>query len=194
MLAADHAKRGVSMQRLSTMGRLGCGGLFAAAFALSSAAAQDAQHDFDFEFGTWKTEVRRLAKPLSGAQEWITYRGTTIVRPLLGGRSNVAELAIEGASGRIDGISLRLYDPATQQWSLNFANLRNGLLTAPVVGGFHDGRGEFHGRDELDGRPVRVRFVISDLTRDGARFEQAFSADEGKTWEVNWIATDTRIR
>lgn len=182
------------MQRLSRMCLLRCGSLFAALFALSSATAQDAQQDFDFEFGTWKTEVRRLAKPLSGAQEWISYSGTTIVRPLLGGRSNIAELAIEGASGRIAGVSLRLYDPATKQWSLNFANLRNGMLTAPVVGGFHDGRGEFFGRDELDGRAIRVRFVISDVTRDGARFEQAFSADEGKTWEVNWIATDTRIR
>ena len=170
------------------------GGLFAALFALSPAAAQDAQHDFDFEFGTWKTEVRRLAKPLSGSQEWIAYTGTTIVRPLLGGRSNIAELAIEGASGRIDGVSLRLYDPATKQWSLNFASLRNGALTAPVVGGFRDGRGEFHGCDELDGRAVRVRFVISEVTRDSARFEQAFSADDGKTWEVNWTATDTRIR
>ncbi|HVH35640.1 MAG TPA: hypothetical protein VM847_16185 [Tahibacter sp.] len=182
------------MQRLSRMCLLRCGGLFAALFALSPATAQDAQQDFDFEFGTWKTEVRRLAKPLSGAQEWIGYSGTTIVRPLLGGRSNIAELAIEGASGRIAGVSLRLYDSATKQWSLNFANLRNGMLTAPVVGGFHDGRGEFLGRDELDGRAIRVRFVISDVTRDGARFEQAFSADEGKTWEVNWIATDTRIR
>ncbi len=182
------------MQRLSMRCLRRCSGLFAALFALSPALAQDAQQDFDFEFGAWKTEVRRLARPLSGSQEWIAYRGTTIVRPLLGGRSNIAELAIEGASGRIAGVSLRLYDPATKQWSLNFANLRNGALTAPVVGGFRGGRGEFLGDDELDGRAIRVRFVISAVTRDSARFEQAFSADGGRTWEVNWIATDTRIR
>lgn len=182
------------MQRLSTMCLLRCSGLFAALFALSPATAQEAQHEFDFEFGNWKTEVRRLAEPLSGKQEWVTYSGTTVVRPLLGGRSNVAELAIEGASGRMAGVSLRLYDPPTKQWSLNYASLRNGALTAPLVGGFRDGRGEFHGRDELDGRAIRVRFVISEVTRDSARFEQAFSADDGRTWEVNWIATDTRIR
>ncbi|WP_257384868.1 hypothetical protein [Tahibacter caeni] len=182
------------MQRRSPMRLLRGSALFAAVFALTPVAAQDAQRDFDFEFGTWKTEVRRLAKPLSGSQEWIAYSGTTVVRPLLGGRSNVAELSIEGASGRIDGVSLRLYEPAAKQWSLNFANLRSGVLTAPVVGAFRDGRGEFHGRDELDGRPIRVRFVISEITRDSARFEQAYSADDGRTWETNWIATDTRIR
>lgn len=161
---------------------------------LPSVAASDRQRDFDFEFGSWKTEVRRLAKPLSGSQEWIVYRGTTVVRPLLDGRANLAELAIEGPAGRIDGVSLRLYEPATAQWSLNYASLRDGQLTAPVVGTFRGGRGEFFGNDTVGGRPVRVRFVISDITRDSARFEQAFSADDGATWEINWVATDTRVR
>lgn len=162
------------------------------AMALDSAPSGTAT-DFDFEFGRWNTHVRRLAQPLSGEQSWIEYRGTTVVRPLLGGRANVAELAVEGAAGRIDGVSLRLYEPQLQRWSLNFASARDGLLTAPVIGGFRDGRGEFYGRETIGGREVRVRFVISEVTRDSARFEQAFSADDGKTWEVNWIALDTRI-
>ena len=122
-----------------------CSGLFVALAALPISAAPSPPKDFDFEFGTWRTEVRRLARPLSGSQEWIVYRGTTVVRPLLDGRANVAELSIESPAGRIDGVSLRLYDPDKGQWSLNYASLRDGQLTAPVVGAFRDGRGEFFG-------------------------------------------------
>jgi hypothetical protein len=182
----------VQSRRFSLLCR--CGVLFAALASPLIAASPEANHDFDFEFGSWSTEVRRLAKPLSGSQEWIVYRGTTVVRPLLAGRANIAELAIEGLAGRIDGVSLRLYDPASARWSLNYASLGDGQLTAPVIGGFRDGRGEFFGNENIGGRPVRVRFVISEVTHESARFEQAFSIDGGKTWEVNWIATDTRVR
>jgi hypothetical protein len=67
-------------------------------------------------------------------------------------------------------------------------------MSPPVVGGFKDGRGEFHGQETLNGRDILVRFVISDITPDSCRFEQAFSPDGGRTWEVNWLATDTRVK
>lgn len=153
----------------------------------------DGQHDFDWEIGRWRTELRRLAKPLSGSNEWLEYRGTSTVRGVLGGRANLVELEVEGAAGRIEGASLRLYAPQARQWSLNFANIRNGLLTEPVQGEFRNGRGEFYGADELDGRAILVRFVIERQSADKARFEQAFSGDGGRTWETNWVAVDTRI-
>jgi hypothetical protein len=173
-------------------------GILSAVLALSLAAPvpatlPDGQEDFDFEFGEWKTEVRVLRNPLSAQPEWAEYEGRSIVRPLLGGRANLVELSVSGPAGRIEGLSLRLYDPGSGQWSLNYASLRNGQLAPPVVGRFRNGRGEFYGDDTLGGRPIRVRFVISDITEDSARFEQAFSADGGKTWEVNWIAVDTRL-
>jgi hypothetical protein len=104
----------------------------------------------------------------------------------------MVELSVEGPAGRIEGLSLRLYDPRSRRWSLNYASLASGTMSPPVIGGFRNGRGEFHGQEELDGREVLVRFVISDITSDSARFEQAFSTDGGATWEVNWVATDTR--
>jgi hypothetical protein len=70
--------------------------------------------------------------------------------------------------------------------------MRDGLLTAPVYGSFSEGRGSFFGQDTVDGRVVLVRFVISDITPTSARFEQSYSDDDGKSWLVNWIATDTR--
>ena len=159
----------------------------------STAATRDGSRDFDFEHGSWRTELRRLRSPLSGSNEWVDYQGTSVVRPVMGGRANLVELSVEGPAGRIEGVSLRLYNPTTRQWSLNFASLRSGEMTPPVVGAFSNGRGTFIGRDTWDGRPILVRFVISEVTANSARFEQAFSADEGATLEVNWIAVDTRI-
>jgi hypothetical protein len=154
---------------------------------------QGGPQDFDFEIGRWKTHLRRLTKPLSGSGQWVEYEGTTLVRKVWNGRANLVELDVTGPAGRIEGLSLRLFNPETQQWSLNFANARSGTLTTPTVGGFSAGRGEFYSTDTLDGRDILVRFVISDVKRDSCRFEQAFSADGGKTWEVNWIAVDTRV-
>jgi hypothetical protein len=162
--------------------------------ASPSAGPVDGQHDFDWEIGTWKTELRRLAKPLSGSSEWVQYSGTTVVRKVLDGRANLVELRVKGPAGQIEGTSLRLYNPQTKQWSLNFASVRNGVMTQPVYGGFRDGRGEFFGQDSLDGRAIFVRFVISKVTNESWRFEQAYSEDGGRTWEVNWIATDTRVK
>ena len=155
---------------------------------------QGGAHDFDFEIGRWKTELKRLVNPLSGQPaKWVQYVGTTEVRKVWGGRANLVELDVQGESGRIEGLSLRLFNTETRQWSLNFANARSGTLTTPTLGGFSNGRGEFYSTDTFDGQAIVVRFVISDVKADSARFEQAFSADGGKTWEVNWIAVDTRI-
>jgi hypothetical protein len=154
---------------------------------------RDGSHDFDWEIGRWTTVLRYLPEPLTGSNHWLDYRGTSDVRSVLGGRANLVELSVAGAAGRIEGASLRLYNPKTRQWTLNFANIRNGQLTTPIHGAFDaNGRGLFYGQDTLDGRAVLVRFVISDVTPNSARFEQAYSADAGATWEVNWIAVDTR--
>ena len=153
----------------------------------------DINHDFDFEIGTWKTHVRRLLHPLTGSTTWVEMEGVTTVKKVWGGRANLVELEADGPGGHFEGLSLRLYNPDTHQWSLNFASSSDGTMTPPTIGEFKNGRGEFYSKETLNGRPILVRFVISDITPTSCRFEQAFSADEGKTWEVNWIATDTRI-
>jgi hypothetical protein len=168
-------------------------GLLISALVLA-AAARDGQHDFDFELGAWKTRLSRRLNPLTGSNTWVEYEGTSVVRKIWNGGANLVELDVEGPAGRIEGLSLRLYNPQSRQWSLNFANRKGGVLSPPTIGEFKDGRGEFFAQETLDGRPIRVRFVISDITPDSCRFEQAFSADEGRTWEVNWIAMDTRMK
>jgi len=155
---------------------------------------RDGQHDFDFEFGSWKTHLSRLQHPLSGSKTWLEYDGTSVVRQVWNGRANLVELEVDGPAGHIEGLSLRLYNPQSRQWSLNFSNSAGGTLSQPTIGEFKNGRGEFYDQEDLNGRAILVRFVIFDITPDSCHFEQSFSEDGGKTWEVNWIATDTRVK
>ena len=162
--------------------------------AQHAATERDGQHDFDFEIGTWKTHLTRLQHPLTGSTAWIDYEGTSVVRKVWNGRANLVELNVDGAAGHIQGLSLRLYNPKSHQWSLNYANASGGALGQPTIGEFKNGRGEFYDQEPFNGRVILVRNVWSDITPASCRFEQAFSEDGGKTWEVNWIATDTRLK
>jgi hypothetical protein len=155
---------------------------------------RDGQHDFDFEIGTWKTHLSRLLHPLTGSTTWVEYEGASVVRKVWNGRANLLTLEVKGPNGHIEGLSLRLYNPQSRQWSLNFANSSSGALSQPTIGEFKNGRGEFFNQETFNGRSIFVRFVISNITPNSCRFEQAFSDDGGKTWEVNWIATDTRVK
>ena len=151
------------------------------------------QHDFDFEFGVWKTHLKRLLHPLSKSTTWAEYDGTTTVRRVWNGRSNLVELEVEGQKGHIEALSLRLYNPEAHQWSLNFANSASGTVGTPSIGEFHSGRGEFVDQETFGARTILVRFVITKLSPATCHFEQFFSDDGGKTWELNWVADDTLI-
>jgi hypothetical protein len=156
-------------------------------------ARHDGQHDFDFEIGAWKARLSRLDRPLTGSTHWLDYEGTSVVRKVWAGRANLGELEVDGTAGHIEGLTLRLYNPAAGQWNITWANAADGVLDhATMFGGFTDGRGEFFGQDLLNGRAIYVRFVFSNITSTSFHFEQAFSADGGKSWEVNWKAEFTR--
>jgi hypothetical protein len=175
-------------------GALGLGPLLCAAGTAFGSEPSGGEHDFDFEFGTWKTHISRLVHPLSGSTTWVEYEGTSVVRKVWDGRANLLELEVSGPSGQIEALSLRIYNPVSRQWSLNFSNSSVGTLGQPTVGEFKNGRGEFYDQESFAGRAILVRFVISEIKPDSCHFEQSFSTDGGRTWEVNWIATDTRMR
>ncbi|MEP6495417.1 MAG: hypothetical protein ABJF01_22210 [bacterium] len=179
------------------MGRATVRLLFATlVIALGSRAAmaqkRDGQHDFDFEFGNWKTHIRRLQRPLTGSNTWIDYDGTSVLRTVWNGRANIGELEVSNAASRIEGLSLRLYNPESHQWSIYWSNSRDGVLGTPMIGRFENGRGEFYDQESFEGAAVYVRFIFSEITPTSFRLEQAYSADGGKTWEANWIAAFTR--
>jgi hypothetical protein len=160
--------------------------------AASKPSPSDGQDDFDFEFGEWTVHLSRRLKPLTGSNEWVEYDGTSVVRRVWNGRANLGELFVEGPSGRIEGLSLRLYNPGSRQWHISWANANDGLLGPPMIGGFENGRGEFYNQETFDGQAIFVRFIFSDITPKTFRLEQAFSNDGGRTWEPNWIASFTR--
>jgi hypothetical protein len=170
-------------------------GLAQSKIALSQTIKQrDGQHDFDFNIGTWKTQISRLQHPLTGSTTWVEYQGTSVVRKVWNGRASLFELEADGPAGRIEGVGLRLYNPESRQWSLNWANSTDGVMTRPMIGEFKNGSGEFFNQETFNGRAIFVRNGFSNITPNSSRFEQAFSADGGKTWETNWIMTFTRAK
>jgi hypothetical protein len=159
----------------------------------AASAMRDGQHDFDFSIGTWKTHVSRLQNPLTGSTSWVEYDGISVVRGILSGRANLFELAADGPAGHLEGVGLRLYNPQSHQWSLNWANGKAGILGVPTIGEFKNGRGVFVDQESFDDRVILVRNSFMDITPDSARFEQTFSDDGGETWETNWVMTFTRF-
>ena len=155
---------------------------------------RDGRHDFDFEIGSWKLHLKRLLHPLTSSTTWIQFDGTVVARKIWDGRANLDEFQADNSSGHIEGLTLRLYSPESHQWSLYWASSKAGTLAGPPqVGDFKNGRGEFYCQDRYNGRMILIRYAWSDITPNSAHFEQAFSDDGGKTWEVNWITDQTRV-
>jgi len=157
----------------------------------------DGQHDFDFEVGTWKIHLKRLDHRLVGSTNWVEFDGTSVIRKVWGGRADLEEFETDSpAGGHIEGLTLRLYDPQTHQWSLYWATSKSGAMGPPTIGEFKNGRGEFFDTEPSgpNGRSILCRFVWTNTNTDTPHFKQSFSEDGGKTWEVNWITDQTRVK
>jgi hypothetical protein len=157
---------------------------------------RDGQHDFDFELGHWKIHLKKLVHPLTGSTTWVEFDGTSVTRKVWNGRSQLEEFETDSPDGsHIEGMTLRLYDPQTHQWSLYWATSKSAAMGVPTIGKFKNGQGEFFDTEPAgpNGRTVLVRFIWSNTTTNMPHFEQSFSEDGGKTWEVNWITDQTRV-
>lgn len=150
----------------------------------------DGAHDFDFLIGNWKAHVWRLPDRLVGSNRWIEYTGISNHRKLLDSNANFEDFNVTSVDGKlhIKAQTLRLYSPASHQWSIYSLDLDNGQLPMPPeVGQFTGNRGEFFDQEDFKGRAIIVRYLWLDLSPAHARMEQSFSADGGKTWETNWV-------
>lgn len=154
---------------------------------------QDGRADFDFYIGKWQVHHRWLRKRLKGLQEWEECGGVAVARRVLDGLGNIDEITMERASGRVVGMTIRLFDPQSQQWSIWWADSANGGLQPPMFGEFRDGRGIFYNQEPFEGKKIFIRFIWSSLTEDKCQWEQAFSEDGGSTWETNWIMEFARL-
>ena len=157
-------------------------------------ASASSSHDFDFLIGNWVVQHRKLKRRLAHSDDWETFSGTCEMKTLLGGSANVDDNLLETAEGAYRAASMRAFDSGTRKWSIWWLDSRQpSHLDAPVVGEFRNGVGTFFADDTWEGRPIRVRFIWSDITPNSARWQQAFSADNGQTWETNWIMEFKRV-
>jgi hypothetical protein len=159
----------------------------------AATAERDGQHDFDPLIGSWKYHLKKLVHPLSGSTTWVEFEGTGACFKIWDGRAELDTIEVDSPTGHIEGLTLRLYNPQTHQWRLSWANSKNGILDPPQIGEVKNGRGEFYAQDMLDGKSILIRFVWTNMTTNTPHFEQSFSEDGGKTWEVNWITDQTRV-
>jgi hypothetical protein len=153
----------------------------------------DGRNDFDFLIGSWRVYHRMLMQRLKGSTDWAEFEGDTVVRKILNGLGNLDENIIHMKSGVVNAITLRLFNPQTKEWSIHWSTDRMGTLDIPMIGSFKDGRGEFYAQETLEGRHVYNRFIWSKITGDSCQWEQALSADGGRTWETNWIMEFKRV-
>jgi hypothetical protein len=180
------------LKRISqlTMATIASVALLFAPLSQAAPALKDGSHDFDFLIGNWKAHVRTLPDRLNGSTAWVQYDGISNHKKLLDTNANWEQFDAysEQLKKRSKGQTLRLYNPQTHQWSIYLVDLDTGTLDLPpVIGRFTDNRGEFYNQDSYKGQAIYVRYVWLNISPKSARMEQSWSADGGKSWEVNWI-------
>jgi hypothetical protein len=160
---------------------------------VSTVSARDGRHDFDFIHGRWQVRNERLGQRLAGSNDWEVFGARDECRPILDGVGNVEEFHADWNDG-YEGMALRLYDLAAGEWRIHWSSNRSGVLDPAMSGRFdEDGVGTFLGRDQHEGKPVLVRFLWNHSSSNSAHWQQAFSVDEGASWETNWHMWFRRI-
>lgn len=161
--------------------------------ANADAAGQTGEHDFDFFFGHWNISHRYLKERLVGCTEWIEFEGRSICMPTLGGMGNIDDNVICFPSGDYRAMTIRAFDRASGTWSIWWLSANNPkTIDVPVVGKFTDGVGSFFAEEVIKEKNVLVRFLWDARNADAPTWEQAFSLDNGNTWEINWLMTFSR--
>jgi len=148
--------------------------------------ANSGARDFDFLIGDWTVKHRKLSARLAGSSDWYEFPGTMHVRPILHGLGNVDENVLDDPNGPYLATSLRVFDQGSNLWSVYWVDGRTSGIDKPVIGRFEGRTGRFYNDDLFEDRPVKVRFTYCDLGARRASWEQAFSEDDGGTWETNW--------
>ena len=162
------------------------------------ASAGSSQNDFDFLVGKWKMLHRRLNKRLENCTDWTEFESVDENRKILNGIGDIDTFStteLPGNEGKLfEGFTLRLFNPKTRLWSLYWVPSTTGVLDPPVVGSFENNVGHFFTRDTFNGRPIIMMFRWDARDKERPIWSQAFSPDNGKTWEWNWFNVSQRIK
>lgn len=147
-------------------------------------------HDFDFIHGRWTIANRRLKQWGVGADDWDEYPSTSNCEPRLGGLANIEQ--IDCPARGWTGMAVRSFDIAAREWAIYWVSSADGALQSPVRGRFNADGCVLEGADTHNDRAIVARYIWSDIRPDSARWTQAFSYDNGATWETNWVMDFTR--
>jgi hypothetical protein len=155
---------------------------------MTTLASSASPADFDFMMGDWHVIHRRLDSRLSACTAWTTFEGTSSTRKILGGLGNVEDNVLHFPDGEVKAAAFRSFDVHSRTWAIWWLDGRAPhRLDTPVVGRFCGTVGTFFARDTLDQRPITVRFTWRMNPGRNPVWEQAFSADDGNSWETNWV-------
>lgn len=149
-------------------------------------------HDFDYLVGNWKLSNRKLKSRLTHSNEWIAFESRVEMRQILGGVGNIDKYTDAASGTPYEGVALRLFDTKSKLWRIYWADSNSGALDPPVVGSFENKVGHFFARDTYQGRPIIVVFRWDARNPQRPIWSQAFSVDDGKTWEWNSINVSER--
>jgi len=159
-------------------------------------SATSSEHDFDYLAGKWNMHNKRLKTRLNNCKEWIEFESTDEnMGPMLYGVANV-DVVTSGfnPAGKkpYQGMTVRLFNTETKLWSLYWADSVSGAMDPPVVGSFEGNIGRFYCKDTFNGKPILVMFKWDKTDKDNPVWSQAFSPDNGVTWEMNFTNTSHR--
>ena len=189
---SENGGRSWEVNWISDMVRIGDAEDPTSSGAGTAADEQPGQRDFEPLLGRWSFHLK-VRPALSGSTQWVDYTGLGECAPLWHGRAQLDTINLEGPTKHIEGLTVRLFNPKTREWRLYWANSRDGLVVVPQIGQFKAGHGEFYAPDVLEDRSVLVKFDWSAMMSKSPHFEQSFSNDGGKNWEVNWISDQSRV-
>ena len=166
----------------------------AAGELIITAGPSSSKHDFDFFEGSWKLHNKKLKSKLNNCTEWIEFESTQEMYTILNGIGNIDNFLATFDGQPFEGMTVRLFNPKTNLWSIYWADSNNGKLDPPVLGSFENNIGHFFTKDIFDEKNVLVVFRWDATDPDNPVWSQAFSDDNGKTWEWNWYMFMQKIK
>jgi hypothetical protein len=178
VIQADNARSIMQEQSLTSVGRPSI-----------IASNNSSPNDFDFLVGKWNIHSRKLKTRLDNCQEWSEFEAFGECRKILNGFGNIDDFRTEFNGKPFEGMALRLFNPKTKLWSIYWADSNVVVLDVPQVGSFEDNIGKFYAKDVFNGKDIIVLYQWDKTNVDVPTWSQAFSADNGKTWEWNWYMT-----
>ena len=158
------------------------------------ASPASSSKDFNYLIGNWKLKNRKLKSRLTNSTEWVEFESKVAMYQILGGNGNIDKYTDTASGKPYEGIALRLFNSKTKLWSIYWADNNSGTLDPPVVGSFENKIGHFFCKDTFNGKKIIVVFRWDVRNPNLPVWRQAFSADNGKTWEWNSINVSERIR